>query len=67
MAYISSDSEKKRIAEREKDKLQQEIQDRCRDMGIRGLNALHNQSEYQQLEDMKNEENHIKENMSMQK
>ena len=64
MAYISGDSEKKRIAEREKHKLQQEIQERCRDMGIRGMNPLKRQSEYQQIEDMQKEENHIKEDMA---
>ena len=33
-------------------------------MGIRGMNPLKRQSEYQQIEDMQKEENHIKEDMA---
>lgn len=63
MAYITGDSEKEKIAKNEQNKLQEEIDARAKELGLRGINPLHNQSQYQQLEDLKNNGEKIKEQM----
>ena len=65
MAYISGSEEKRRIAEKEPEKLQEEINARAKELGLRGLQPLQNQSQYQQLEDLKNNSEKIKEQMGI--
>ena len=65
MAYISGSEEKKRIAEKDREKLQEEINARAKELGLRGIKPLQNQSQYQQLEDLKNNSEKIKEQMGL--
>lgn len=63
MANIFTDDEKKRIAEREKDKLKEEIKARHKELGLENMKPLQGQSEYQQLNDLDAEGRHIQETM----
>ena len=63
MAYIKSDTEKDKIIRNEKHKLQEQISLKQKSLGLRGMVPKHNQNEYRQLEDIKNEEGHIRQTM----
>lgn len=67
MVYVSGSDEKRRIAENEKEKLQEEIKAKTKELGLRGIKPLGNQSEYQQLEDLKNNKEKIIEEMQSAK
>lgn len=67
MAYINTSDEKARILKNEKGKLQEEIKQRSKSVGLRRMEPRHNQDEYQQLNDLEREENHIKELMTEEK
>lgn len=67
MTYVSTSDEKNRILEREKDKLQKEIKLREKDLGLRDMQPLKKKNEYEQLYDLKNEENNIKDSMAYAK
>lgn len=67
MAYVSTSDEKNRILEREKDKLKKEIKLREKDLGLRDMKPLTKKNEYEQLYDLKNEENNIKDSMAFAK
>lgn len=67
MAYISTSDEKNRILEKEKDKLQKEIKQKEKAIGLREMKPLKEKNEYEQLYDLKVEENNIKESMAYAK
>ena len=59
MTYIKGSDEKRRIAENDKEKLQEEIKAKTKELGLRGMKPISNQSEYQQLDDLKNNKEQI--------
>lgn len=63
MVYVSGSDEKRRIAERDADKLRQEIKAKTKELGVREIRPLDNQSEYKQLEDLENNKEKILEEM----
>jgi len=67
MAYIKSDTEKDKILRNENDKLQEELHARQKELGLRGMVPRNNQNAYKQLEDIKAESSHIKEQMTQAK
>lgn len=67
MAYVNGSEEKNRIAEKEPEKLQEEIREKAKELGISEFKPLKNQSEYQQLEDLQNNKEKILEEMQENK
>lgn len=67
MAYIKSDTEKDKILRNDSNKLQEQIQNKQKSLGLRGMVAKNNQDAYRQLQDIKNEQNHIRETMTQAK
>ena len=67
MAYIKSDTEKDLILRNDKDKLQKQIKEKQKSLGLRGMIPQNNQNQYTQLNDINNEQNHIRETMTKAK
>lgn len=67
MAYIKSDTEKDKILRNDSNKLQEQIRNKQKSLGLRDMVARHNQDAYRQLQDIKNEQNHIREAMTQAK
>ena len=59
MTYIKGSDEKQRIAENDKEKLREEIKAKTKELGLRGMKPISNKSEYQQLNDLKNNKEQI--------
>lgn len=59
MTYIKGSDEKRRIAENDKEKLREEIKAKTKELGLRGMKPISNKSEYQQLDDLKNNKEQI--------
>lgn len=67
MAYIKSDTEKDLILRNDKNKLQKQIKEKQKSLGLRGMIPQNNQNQYTQLNDINNEQNHIRETMTKAK
>lgn len=67
MAHIKTDNEKEKIFRNDKNKIKEELEYKQKELGLRGMIPKNNQDLYQQLEDIKNEKNHIKEQMTQAK
>lgn len=67
MAYIKSDTEKEKILRNDSHKLNEEIKAKQKELGLRDMIPQGNQNAYRQLEDIKNESSHIREQMTQAK
>lgn len=67
MAYIKSDTEKEKILRNDSHKLKEEIKAKQKELGLRDMIPQGNQNAYRQLEDIKNESSHIREQMTQAK
>ena len=67
MAYIKSTTEKEKILRNDNKKLQEELKAKQKELGLRGMVPTGNQDSYRQLEDIKNEQSHIHEQMEAAK
>lgn len=63
MIGIVTDETKKKILENDKNKLQEEIRERQKQLGLQGMVGLKNQDELQQIEDLEKNASKIQESM----
>ena len=67
MVYVSTSNDKDKILKGDKDKLNEEVKSKEKELGLEGIRPLHGQNAYQQLKDLNNEAGHIQEIMGASK